>query len=69
MKRLLPLALCLIALPASAHPDHAATYIAGLAGYLLASAAILILGRKLGNMRLAGALVGGAGLCLLAGVA
>ncbi len=38
------------------------------AGYLLASAALLLLGRQLGKLRMAAPLIAGAGLCLLAGV-
>lgn len=43
--------------------------LASAAGYLLSSAALLMIGRSLGNPRLVGAAIGGAGLCLLAGVA
>jgi urease accessory protein len=39
---------------------------ASAAGYLAASAALLMVGRCLGRPRLAGALIGAAGLCLLA---
>jgi urease accessory protein len=39
---------------------------AGAAGYLAASTALLMMGRALGMPRLAGAVIGAAGLCLLA---
>jgi urease accessory protein len=42
--------------------------LASAAGYMLSSAALLMLGRRLAHPRMAGAVIGGAGLCLLVGV-
>jgi urease accessory protein len=43
--------------------------LASAAGYLLTSAGLLLIGRSLGRARLVGAVIGAAGLCLLAGAA
>ncbi len=43
--------------------------LASAAGFMITSAALLLVGRKLAVMRMAGWAIAGAGLCLLAGVA
>jgi len=70
MKKTLALAPMLAALPAFAHDgNHPSSFAAGLAlGCMISGAVLLFKGRN-GLQRAAGAVIGGAGLCLLAGVA
>lgn len=70
MKTTFALVSLLAALPAAAHDGgHPSSFAAGLALGCMISGALLLLKGRGGVQRAAGALLGGAGLCLLAGVA
>ena len=70
MKKYLALASMLASLPAFAHEgSHPSSFASGLALGCMISGAVLLLKGRSGAQRAAGAVIGGAGLCLFAGLA